>query len=664
LIMTKLLLVIDNLEFGGGERGFLQLASGLKDRFEIYFAATPGGRLESELNRLGIRFYPLDMRRRLSFKPIYQINNIISSNKIDLVHSQGARADFYSRVAGRVAGAPHILSTIQMPVEGFDVGPLRKIIYRLLDQFSERFVGRFIVVSDSLKKILTEGRGIPTQRVVLIYNGIEVDKYHPDLEETSPRNNWKIPPNVPLIAAIGRMVWQKGFEFLIRAMPNIIAASPETRLLLVGDGPLRIELEDLAKQLNVFDKIIFTGFRSDISQILSTVDVLAVPSLLEGFPMIILEGMAMAKPIVATKIQGITEQLTEGKQAILVPPRNSDALSDALLKLIQDAKLASMLGIAARRKVENYFSVEKMVEETDKVYLSLIESTATKSCPYCCNPGESFFAINARAYNHCIACDLIYRDTSESYGKVIAGYRKNYFDRYSAEQLAGQREEIYGHILDLIAGKKGGGKLLDVGTGCGFFLVAAQKRQWDVKGVEPSIQSVQVARRQNGLDVYNGTLQEYDKNSYFDVITFINVLEHSTLPWREIARAKEILRPGGLIYLRFPNGSLHSRIYRMAHKYGLANLIRNFLVFHKYSFSTRYISRLLHDHGFVRTTIFNSPTSEGDPNELFLNPTFATYVKRLIYLTAKCTETISCRRLFWGTSLEVIATKPENPQAF
>ncbi len=661
--MIKLLFVIDNLEFGGGERGFLQLASGLKDRFNIYFVASPGGVLESELNRLGINFYPLDMRRRLAFKPIYHINKIISSHKIDLVHSQGARADFFARVAGRLAGASCTLSTIQMPVEGFDVGYLKKTIYRLMDQFSDRFVERFIVVSDSLKRILTEGRGIPTQRVVQIYNGIEVDQYHPDLKETSLRNNWGIRPTAPLIGAIGRMVWQKGFEFLIRAMPNIIAASPETRLVLVGDGPVRIELEALAKQLNVIDKMIFTGFRSDVSKILSTVDVLAVPSLLEGFPMITLEGMAMAKPIVATKIQGITEQLTEGKQAILVPPRNPDALSDALLKLIQDTELASRLGIAARQKVENDFSVGKMVMETEKVYLSLIEPTETKNCPYCSKFGELYFTINSRAYNQCNTCGLIYRDISESYGNVVAGYRENYFDRYSAEQLAGQREKLYGHILDLITGNQGGGRLLDVGTGCGFFLVAAQKRQWEVKGVEPSIQSVEVARRQNGIDVFTGTLQEYDENSHFDVITFINVLEHSTMPWREIARAKEVLRPGGLIYLRFPNGLVHSQICRMAHKYGLARSVHKFLVFHKHCFTARYISRLLHDHGFVQTTILNSPPSEGDSNNLFADPSLATYAKRLIYLVAKCTETISCRRLFLGTSLEVTAIKSEDPQA-
>ena len=371
---SKILYVIDGLEFGGGERVFLQLVSRLKDRYKIFVATNTNSRFGHELKILQIQTFSVSMSRQLTFKPIRQIRHIIRQNEIDLVHSQGTRADFFARLSGKVADSHHILCTVAMPVEGFNVGPLRKFAYRFLDQFSGRYVDRFIVVSDSLKRILTEQRGIPAQRVVKIYNGIEMDRYHPNLKETSLRKNWGIDPTAPLIGAIGRMVWQKGFEFLIRAMPNVISASPETMLLLVGDGPLRKGLETLAKKLNVFDKIIFTGFRSDVSQILSTIDVLAVPSVLEGFPMITLEGMAMAKPIVATQIQGITEQLDQGKQAILVPPKNSDALAGVLLKLIQDTEFASRLGRAARMKVEANFSVERMVGETEKVYLSLLKA--------------------------------------------------------------------------------------------------------------------------------------------------------------------------------------------------------------------------------------------------------------------------------------------------
>ena len=280
------------------------------------------------------------------------------------------------------------------------------------------------------------------------------------------------------------------------------------------------------------------------------------------------------------------------------------------------------------------------------------------NCPYCRKSGNLYFGIYSRKYYRCGGCDLIYRTISESYDDAVTTYREKYFDKYSAEQLKGERVRLYDHILDLITVNQEQRSLLDVGTGCGFFLVAAQKRQWEVKGVEPSIQSVEVARRQNDLNVFRGTLKEYVENSQFDVITFINVLDHSTMPWLEIARAKELLRSGGMIYLRFPNGLLHSRIYRIAYKYGLANTVSKLLVFHNYSFTTGYINRLLNDHGFVQITILNSPTSEGDPHELFPGPTSANYVKKLIYSVAECIATISCGRLLLGTSLEVTALKP------
>ena len=284
-----------------------------------------------------------------------------------------------------------------------------------------------------------------------------------------------------------------------------------------------------------------------------------------------------------------------------------------------------------------------------------------RACPYCGKSGNLHFTVYSRRYNRCTACDLIYRQTLESYGDVVAKYREGYFDRYSGDQLAGQRARLYEHILDLITGNQGAGRLLDVGTGCGFFLVAAQKRQWEVKGVEPSLQSVEMARRQHGLDVFAGSLQEYGENSQFDAITFINVLEHSIWPWQEIDRAQELLRPGGLIYLRFPNGFLHSRINRLVNKDPLANWLRRFLVFHQYSFTTRYIRRLLQNSGFVQATIHNSPLSEGDPHQLFPHASFATYVKRLIYLIAEGTQIITFGQLFLGPSLEVTAIKPHSP---
>ena len=276
-------------------------------------------------------------------------------------------------------------------------------------------------------------------------------------------------------------------------------------------------------------------------------------------------------------------------------------------------------------------------------------------CPYCGNSGDLYFAINSRSYYRCLGCDLIYQILQESHGHVLATYREDYFQRFSVDQTEGCRNIIFSHALDLIEARKKRGRLLDVGTGCGFFLVTAHKRRWEVKGVEPSIQSVEVARKENGLDVSHGTLMEYEGSGQFDVITFINVLDHSAMPWLEIDRASKLLCPGGLIYLRFPNGLLHSLLYRMAHMCGLSTSLSKFLVFHIYSFTPKYIKRLLHDKGFVQVTLLNSLTSKGDPHKLFRNPTFAFYIKRLLYLLATAARSLISENILLGTSLEVIA---------
>ena len=281
-----------------------------------------------------------------------------------------------------------------------------------------------------------------------------------------------------------------------------------------------------------------------------------------------------------------------------------------------------------------------------------------RTCPYCHSISDFHFQIALRRFNRCPQCDLIYHDTSTSYDEVISTYRKSYFNGHAEDQMQGTRAELFDYILNQIEANQDIGNLMDVGTGCGLFLLAAQRRGWKVKGVDPSVSSVQFARDKLGLEVSVGSLQDYRDNSEFDVITFINVLDHSALPWSEITCARRLLRSKGLIYLRFPNGYLHTQIYRRADNLGFSDLLSKFLVFHIYSFTPKHIKRLLHDNGLINITILNSPPSGGDPYGLFPLKIIATFVKRLIYAIAESTRTLSGGKLFLGSSLEVTAPKP------
>ncbi len=372
----KLLFVIDNIEFGGGERVFAQIMNGLAGRpYDIFLASNSGIELCQAIDRRAVCCLSVDFSNRMNVSSLQALIRMIKQNRIDIVHGQGGRAEFYARIASRIAGSVRYVSTIAMPVEGYDVSALRRMIYCLFDRFTEKYVDRFIVVSDVLKNQMVEGHGVPAEKVIRIYNGIETRHYDPE-RSASDRSRIKADlgfcPEDRIVGAIGRMVWQKGFEYLIRGIPDVLKAHPESRFLFVGDGPLKESLEKLAASLAVDHRVIFLGFRKNIKDILTVMDVCVIPSLREGFPMVTLEAMAMAKPIIATSIDGITEQISDGTDGILVPPRDLEALTRAILAVLGDRTLSRDIGRRARRTAEEKFPVERMVNETERVYNSLI----------------------------------------------------------------------------------------------------------------------------------------------------------------------------------------------------------------------------------------------------------------------------------------------------
>ncbi len=375
----NLLYVFDNLEFGGGERVFAQIINRLSgERYKIMVACLPTGTFIEKIEGSEVEVKSVDMRNRFNPGVILQLADLMKRENVDIVHSQGARADFFARIAAKLSGVSIVVSTVPMPVEGFDVNPIKKLIYIIFNRFSERFVDRFIVVSGSLEKIMIEKHGIESQRVVKIYNGIEKDEYCIADEEIAYRRSRfrkesDLGDNVPVIGVIGRLVWQKGFEYFVEAIPDILRRFPKAMFLIVGEGELKAELKMKSKMLKLEDKIIFTGFRNDIKDVLASVDTFVMPSLMEGLPVVLLEAMAMMKPIVATKIEGIREVLENGLTGLLVSPKDPQVLSEAIVDLLIHKDKARQMGLAARKVVEERFGVDIMVQKVEGVYEELLQ---------------------------------------------------------------------------------------------------------------------------------------------------------------------------------------------------------------------------------------------------------------------------------------------------
>lgn len=279
-------------------------------------------------------------------------------------------------------------------------------------------------------------------------------------------------------------------------------------------------------------------------------------------------------------------------------------------------------------------------------------------CPYCGSSKNLDFKIFHRHVHRCLECDLVFKNTKKDYNTVLETYRsEDYFNMYIYNQTESKRNTLYGHILDTIEKKSFGGRLLDVGTGCGLFLYAARERGWMVKGIEPSYESVKTATNRYNLEIFHGTLKEFLDKDLFDVVTFVNVLDHSAEPWNEMKQAYKLLKPGGLIYLRFPNGFLHIGLPRLAAHLGLSDKFQKYFIFHEFSFSLKFITRFLSNTGFSDVVVSNSTLSKGDSYILFPSSEAARYAKYFLYQTAKAIQTVTHGKLLVGSSLQVLAIK-------
>jgi 2-polyprenyl-3-methyl-5-hydroxy-6-metoxy-1,4-benzoquinol methylase len=279
-----------------------------------------------------------------------------------------------------------------------------------------------------------------------------------------------------------------------------------------------------------------------------------------------------------------------------------------------------------------------------------------KCCPYCSNKGVYHFSLVSSHYFKCLNCNLIYKNSRKNYKEVVSNYKNNYYDNFGKTEINGERNKLYLDILKFIEKKIQVGKLLDVGTGCGFFLLFARKRGWAVNGIDPSLKSIKIASKYKKIDVTQCTLKEYKSKHKFDVITFINVLDHSAKPWKEIERAKKLLKPGGHIFIRSPNGFLHSSILKLCSKIGVKNQANKFLVFHEFSFTSSYLKTLFNDYGFSKIILQNSPPTEESAINLSVTTALSAFSRKIIYLMSKTLEILSFGRIYIGSSLWIIAS--------
>ncbi|MCP4643127.1 MAG: glycosyltransferase family 4 protein [bacterium] len=228
-----------------------------------------------------------------------------------------------------------------------------------------------ITVSNHMKGKIMRGP-TPEDRIRVIHTGLDlatVQAADPDGSRQSVRDTYGIPKDAFVVGTVSRVSVEKGHSYLLRAVAEVAGECPKLHVLVVGNGPARQELEELAARLNVADRVTFTGFVDDLPGTLAAMDVVAQPSILEeGFPTSVLEAQAAGLAVVASDIGGTSETMHVGKTGLLVPPRDSDALARTLASLADDPNRCAGMGRAARNWVERSFTLETMVSQVSETY--------------------------------------------------------------------------------------------------------------------------------------------------------------------------------------------------------------------------------------------------------------------------------------------------------
>ncbi|MGH7148031.1 MAG: glycosyltransferase [Nitrospiraceae bacterium] len=368
--------------WAGGETYLLLLARHLnRKRFRLIVASPEPGALVENLKAEGIETHVIDMDPLGSIAPLLRLRNFLREKQVDILQSHGARGNFYARVAGRLAAIHPIISTVHNSLYDYPISWGKRGLYLACDRLTASLADCTLCVAESHRQELIKRYGLVPNKVVTIPNGVDLNRFQPAHRDRSLRRELNLREGVPLLGIIGRLTSQKGHVYLLRALPMLLEKFPEVRCLVVGDGEMREDLQRLAAELGLTDQCLFIGVRHDMPEVLSAIDVLVISSLSEGLPYVALEGMAMAKPIVATAVNGVPELIQDGVTGRLVPREDPDALARAIGEILADPSTAAALGRAARRKVEQDYSVERWIQRLESLYESLV-SSEHRSCTH------------------------------------------------------------------------------------------------------------------------------------------------------------------------------------------------------------------------------------------------------------------------------------------
>lgn len=360
------------IAFGGPDTTLLGWCAHIdRSRFRVSVTSfeNPGAPDARFLERLRARdiethSIPWGRRKRL-IAALSILTRLIKERRVDLLHTHDIRADVLGYLAARAAGIP-VMTTIYV---WFQSTSMRKIRYfEKIDRMFLRHFDGLTAISEATRQ-QTISYGFPAESVETIYSGIEIDEFNRPVDVDTTRRSLGAAPGDRLLVYVARLYPEKAHRLLIDAMQEVVKFVPNARLVLLGDGPCRNDLQMQVGALKLSAHVIFAGIRTDVPDVLRGCEIMVHPSLAEGIPLGAQEGMAAGLPVVGTNVDGTPEVVVHEQTGLLVPVNDVPQLSKAMIRLLSDRPLAQRLGAAARTLITTRLSASRVTRQVEQVYL-------------------------------------------------------------------------------------------------------------------------------------------------------------------------------------------------------------------------------------------------------------------------------------------------------
>ncbi|MBI5167600.1 MAG: glycosyltransferase family 4 protein [candidate division NC10 bacterium] len=375
--------VIARLNIGGPAQHTIFLTAGLDpSRYESILVTGREGKAEGNMRDLaeakGVRLiYIPELGREISpghdLVAFYNLYRLFREKRPDIVHTHTAKAGALGRLAAKLAGIPVILHTFHGHVLRGYYGPLKTNIFINIERFLARITTCVVTLSEGQRQeILGFGIGRPDQ-VMIVPLGLELERFFNCHSRTGElKRELGLEAGARLVGIIARLVPIKGHHFFLEAARRVASLVPSARFLVIGDGELRADLEAMARDVGISDRVCFLGWRLDLERVYADLDLLVLSSLNEGTPVSVIEAMAASVPVVATAVGGVKDLMEDGKTGILVPPGDIRSLAEAMVQLLEDEDKARSLAEVARRFIYPRYDTKNLITEMDRLYQRLL----------------------------------------------------------------------------------------------------------------------------------------------------------------------------------------------------------------------------------------------------------------------------------------------------